>query len=87
MLELCDVVADLLPLDRELKDQAGQRPAAQGDVADLLPLDRELKDKPASVSKQIDPVADLLPLDRELKEPHQVPALASSRRCRPTPAR
>ncbi len=40
-------VADLLPLDRELKEGEGGAGSESGAmVADLLPLDRELKEKP-----------------------------------------
>ncbi len=38
-----DEVADLLPLDRELKDASSIRRSPRKRVADLLPLDRELK--------------------------------------------
>ncbi len=36
-------VADLLPLDRELKGRVNRGLLSDGAVADLLPLDRELK--------------------------------------------
>ncbi len=65
---LSDTVADLLPLDRELK-VAHTLIFCQGrTVADLLPLDRELKVLMPVVCQCIQKVADLLPLDRELKD-------------------
>ncbi len=82
------VVADRLPLDRELKGGYWRREQDLSGVADRLPLDRELKDGPlVAVIVGGHVVADRLPLDRELKANSNVPWTAGYARCRPTPAR
>ncbi len=81
------MVADLLPLDRELKEREIEETRPTDVVADLLPLDRELKARSASFRPSLSMVADLLPLDRELKGWRKAMGREFLRRCRPTPAR
>ncbi len=68
------LVADQLPLDRELKVPSEEPIKLRRDVADQLPLDRELKAWFAQAFRlHAETVADQLPLDRELKVPSLTP--------------
>ena len=62
------MVADSLPLDRELKEwEKIEGYVLRYEVADSLPLDRELKAYTHPPRRGWLLVADSLPLDRELK--------------------